>query len=118
MRFPSVSSSAKNWSSAISTIRGAFLQLPRILWIRGRPPLARLCHQPSVRHGVRGKLGRVEVLPLHLHDDAMQGAIADLRQGLQQLGHLEQEGIAIVGGKRCRGGKDRHHLRISQGNRR
>jgi hypothetical protein len=37
---------------------------------------------------------------------------------LQQLGDLEQEGIAIMSGKRCRGGKDRHHLRIGKSKRR
>jgi hypothetical protein len=60
----------------------------------------------------------VEVPALHLHDDAMQGAVANLRERLQQLGDLEQERIAIVGGERRRGGEDRHHLTVSQGNRR
>jgi hypothetical protein len=55
---------------------------------------------------------------LHLHDDAMQGAVADLRERLQQLGDLQQERIAIVGGKRRRGGEDRHHLTVGQSKRR
>jgi hypothetical protein len=57
----------------------------------------------------------VEVPALHLHDDAMQGAVAHLRERLQQLGDLHQERIAIVSGERRRGGEDRHHLTVGQG---
>jgi hypothetical protein len=64
------------------------------------------------------ELRRIEVSSLHLHDDAMEGAVADLRERLQQLGDLHQERIAIVGGERRRGGEDRHHLTVGQGNRR
>src|SRR2546422_7213279 len=64
------------------------------------------------------ELRRIPELALYRHDDAMQGAVAHLRQRLQRLDNLQQEGIAILSGEWCRAGEDGHRLRISQGDRR
>jgi hypothetical protein len=82
--------------------------------IRAYRPLA------ALRHGSErsSMIGGIPKLALHCHDDAMDVTVAELDAPLQCFGNRYQERIAIAGGERCSGGEDRHHLRISQGNRR
>ena len=42
------------------------------------------------------ELGRIKVLALHLHENAMQDAVAQFRERLQDGGQVEQECIAGV----------------------
>jgi hypothetical protein len=56
----------------------------------------------------------IAVSPLHLGHDAVNDAIAEMRQRRQMFGNVFQERIAILHGERLRGSKDGVHLAIGQ----
>jgi len=60
------------------------------------------------------QIRRIEILPLHLHHDAVDGAVPEHRQSSEFAGARFEEGRAGPGRERMRGGEEGGHLLIGQ----